>query len=260
MTVIMSRDAAAYHEAGHAVIAWAMGCTVHFARLKAEGGGEYGCGDPVEEEGKFILCLAGPASQRKHGPTESWHGGGDYGKAAEIALRFGVTDERASKLIEKARELVAEQWHHIEGVAAALIECGKLDTAEIEALLGPTPDRVKLTKEQCRNISAWAEQARLVEAVRLFGSRAKGFARSDSDVDLAITASDGNYTRFDVDWKEGLSAAVGNGLEVRVSQYRGTGPVHDYCDRCSVLLFERPHDCGIKRPKSNHSAPFQTGS
>jgi hypothetical protein len=78
-------------------------------------GGKCQCDDPAEGEGKFILCLAGPASQRKHGPVESWHGGTDYGQAVEVGPRFGVSDKRVSKLIDKAHELVEEHWAKSSG-------------------------------------------------------------------------------------------------------------------------------------------------
>ena len=241
------RDLVAYHEAGHAVVAWAMGYRVHSAHVKAEGGCECVCADPVEGEGKFILCFAGPAAQRKHGTYETWHGGHDLARAVEIGDRFSVSDDRVSKLIDRAHELVAEHWPSVGRVAEALIERGALDAVEIEALLGPTPDRVKLTHEQRRCIIQWAERVRLVEAVRLFGSRAKGFALPNSDVDLAVTASDANYDRFDVEW--GAELANDLSMRVRLSQYRSTGPVRDYCTTCSELLFERPPQTGgFKRP------------
>jgi predicted nucleotidyltransferase len=51
----------------------------------------------------------------------------------------------------------------------------------------------------------------------VFGSRAKGRARINSDLDIAITATDGNYNRFDLEWKNALSEVTG--LNVRLSQY-----------------------------------------
>jgi predicted nucleotidyltransferase len=158
-------------------------------------------------------------------------------------------------LIAKTHELVAEHWESIELVAEALSEYGTLQAADIEALLDPTPDRVKLTKQQRQAIVAWAEQVRLVEAVRLFGSRAKGFARRGSDVDLAVTATDGNYTRFDKDWQTALALALALALDmkVRLSQYNVTGDdiVRDYCDTFCVKLFERPAEAGFKRPSGS---------
>src|SRR5262245_27528223 len=46
---------------------------------------------------------------------------------------------------------------------------------------------MQLTDEQVTAIIAWAEKTPQVQAVMLFGSRCKGTARSDSDVDIAIT-------------------------------------------------------------------------
>jgi predicted nucleotidyltransferase len=49
---------------------------------------------------------------------------------------------------------------------------------------------VNLTDDQVDKIREWAAQTRYVKEVRLFGSRAKGSARPDSDIDLAITVGD----------------------------------------------------------------------
>lgn len=236
----MKREDAAYHEAGHAVLAWALGCKVRVVSIRADGsGGECQCEEAVEGEGKFILCFAGPASQRTHGSVDSWHGGRDYVQAVEAAESFGISDERASKLIDKAHELVAEQWEGIERVADALVERGMLNTAEIEALLGPTPDRVKLTEHQRRIIVEWAERVRLVEIVRLYGSRAKGFARSWSDVDLTITASTNVYWTSANHWQKTLSDTLD--LPVKLTQYNCPEPnlTRIYCNSFNEPLFER---------------------
>jgi predicted nucleotidyltransferase len=47
-----------------------------------------------------------------------------------------------------------------------------------------------LTPEQQQTIIEWAEGVRYITEVRLFGSRAKGHSRPDSDVDLAVTIAD----------------------------------------------------------------------
>ena len=84
--------------------------------------------------------------------------------------------------------------------------------------------------------------------MRVFGSRARGCARIDSDLDVAITASDGNYTRFDAEWKQQLSEETG--LKAAVSQYNRAGDdtIKGYCDECSILVFERPSSSGLNRP------------
>jgi predicted nucleotidyltransferase len=67
---------------------------------------------------------------------------------------------------------------------------------------------VNLTDDQVDKIREWAAQTRYVKEVRLFGSRAKGSARPDSDIDLAITVggSDdgvvrGNYFAVGPEWQ-----------------------------------------------------------
>jgi predicted nucleotidyltransferase len=96
-----------------------------------------------------------------------------------------------------------------------------------------------LTEQQRRNIQEWAEGTRVVETVRLYGSRAKGSARPDSDVDLAITVSAGNYVRFANEWQKELSDGLG--LGVRLKQYNSPADdtVRRYCDEFSVVLFPR---------------------
>ena len=72
---------------------------------------------------------------------------------------------------------------------------------------------VDLTDQQARAIKEWAGRTGVIEAVRLYGSRAKGCARPDSDVDLAITASDGNYVRFADEWERELSDKLDAGTQ-----------------------------------------------
>jgi predicted nucleotidyltransferase len=61
-----------------------------------------------------------------------------------------------------------------------------------------------LCEEQRDAIVAWAKGTSEVQVVRVFGSRAKGCARADSDLDVAISASAGNYVRFADDWEKRL--------------------------------------------------------
>src|SRR5262245_18828915 len=54
---------------------------------------------------------------------------------------------------------------------------------------------MQLTDEQRDAIIAWAERTPQVKAVMLFGSRCKGTARPDSDVDLALSMTKGPWER-----------------------------------------------------------------
>jgi predicted nucleotidyltransferase len=88
-----------------------------------------------------------------------------------------------------------------------------------------------LTEQQVREIRKWAQRAApYVETVHLYGSRAKGSARPDSDVDLASTASVGNYVRFADEWQRDLSDALK--LDVRLAQYncRASDAARRACD------------------------------
>ena len=54
---------------------------------------------------------------------------------------------------------------------------------------------MQLTDEQRDAIIAWAERTPQVQSVMLFGSRCKGTARPDSDVDLALAMTKGRWKR-----------------------------------------------------------------
>jgi hypothetical protein len=132
------KQEAAYHEAGHAVIAGALGCKVRLVIIDPNGGGECQCDDPPEgeRERKIMLCFAGPAAQRKHEPGswKGWHGNDDYRKAVELVQGLGVSDERVSALIRETHGLVEQHWARIERFAHVLLERGTLQAGEIDAL------------------------------------------------------------------------------------------------------------------------------
>ena len=95
-----------------------------------------------------------------------------------------------------------------------------------------------LTSAQKDAISDWATSKPLSE-VRVFGSRAKGRARIDSDLDVAITATDGNYWNLANRWEVDSERT---GLRVAIKQYNSslTDTVKRYCDEdFSILLFKR---------------------
>ncbi len=97
-----------------------------------------------------------------------------------------------------------------------------------------------LTDEQVRVIRAWAGRTPQVREVRLFGSRAKGCARVDSDVDLAITASDDNYFTLASRWEQHPSPALGLNVVIRNPAHHDV--VRRSCDERSILLFPTVED------------------
>jgi predicted nucleotidyltransferase len=73
-----------------------------------------------------------------------------------------------------------------------------------------------LTETQQKAITRWAEKNTRVRELRVFGSRAKANARIDSDLDIAITASDTDYHFFSKEWQQELADPTG--LNARVVQ------------------------------------------
>lgn len=116
-------------------------------------------------------------------------------------------------------------------------------------MCGLTERRFGVSRQQLDAIRDWAQNDPYVQEVRVFGSRAKGRARIDSDLDIAITATDGNYARFDVEWKNVLSEVTG--LKIGLSQYNNpqNDIVRRYCaDDSTILVFQRPASPEMKRP------------
>jgi predicted nucleotidyltransferase len=77
--------------------------------------------------------------------------------------------------------------------------------------------------EWLRGLCAWAAANESVRELWLFGSRARGDAREDSDVDLALALMPppgkhdwalGNYFRFESEWKRELEAIVGRAVSI----------------------------------------------
>jgi predicted nucleotidyltransferase len=77
--------------------------------------------------------------------------------------------------------------------------------------------KVDLPNESVLALCSWAEANGNVQELWLFGSRARGEAREDSDVDLALALMPptgktnwalGNYFRFEIEWKRQLEGIV----------------------------------------------------
>src|SRR6476659_2603908 len=95
-----------------------------------------------------------------------------------------------------------------------------------------------LTEQQVRALNEWADKVRYVREVRLFGSRAKGGALADSDVDLALTLGGddpgtilGNYFALSQKWQDELTSLLG--LKAHVALYNDSdSKVRGYCEEC----------------------------
>ena len=112
-----------------------------------------------------------------------------------------------------------------------------------------------LSEQHEKIIKEWAASTRYIQAVRLFGSRARGRA-PDSDVDLAVTVGGatpeearGNYYAEKARWQQELTALLGMQADVELYNESGDDTVRRSCDECSKFLFERPPQTGgFRRP------------
>ena len=87
---------------------------------------------------------------------------------------------------------------------------------------------MQLDEDQILAIKAWAKSHACIREVRLFGSRFKGTARDDSDVDLAVTiegyfrgihftSPQSIYLTTAHEWEAELTAALG--IQADVERY-----------------------------------------
>ena len=89
-----------------------------------------------------------------------------------------------------------------------------------------------LAEAQLAKIRAWAKASPYVDAVRLFGSYAKGNAH---DIDLAVSANAGHYLALVDEWEHNLSDILGSTVHIR--DFLRNEAIQLACDECSLLLF-----------------------
>jgi predicted nucleotidyltransferase len=92
-----------------------------------------------------------------------------------------------------------------------------------------------LAEAQLVKIRAWAEASPYVDAVRLFGSYAKGNAHERSDIDLAVSANAGHYLALVDEWELSLTDILGSKVHIR--DFLRNEAIQLACDECSLLLF-----------------------
>lgn len=158
----MSREATAYHEAGHAIIAWNLGYQPTTASIEAgnDSVGQVRHENPfpgisfkfdgsdiarLKIERAIMICLAGPLAQKRYRRSSwrRWHGAADYATATELALRACGSNEIASAFLKwlelRTKSLVADHWRTIERVAIALLQRSTLSHDEIASLVLKPP-------------------------------------------------------------------------------------------------------------------------
>ena len=103
-----------------------------------------------------------------------------------------------------------------------------------------------LPKEQVRELRAWAKRNDSVRELWLFGSRAKGTSKPESDVDIALALMPahgkhdwamGKYFDLHVEWKQELEKIVGRHVSLQAIETDSEGDVE--VRRTGVLMWAR---------------------
>src|SRR5437763_11314661 len=133
--------ATAYHEAGHAVMALALGrpvaCVSVRARRQFLGTCAFGKAvfRPSEDwlEREMLIALAGLAAEARYSGDYAWDGAvRDRDYAEDLARQRGGSVRKAQRLLRrmlsKAEHLLAqeENWRTVERIAAELLRVGEI--------------------------------------------------------------------------------------------------------------------------------------
>jgi hypothetical protein len=153
-------EAAAYHEAGHAVVAYFLDYKPEFVTIvpTVDPAGHiihpnplHGFQLDIDDSGEarlrvesaITICFAGPLAQQRYNPR-SWrrvHGQVDYERIAELGLHVCGSGEQANAFI-RWREIVAfdmvkAHWLRIQLVAGQLLERENLNQTDLDAIIVP---------------------------------------------------------------------------------------------------------------------------
>ena len=152
---IEERRGTAIHEAGHVVVAWALGLPVGSMQIGCHGDDTAGRSEIDESPrelsliDRIALCIAGMEAQLLFG-CESTHlhaGSSDFGKIIEMLddLTEGEADTIRSKGYDRAAELLVCRRPLIERIAERLAISGKLEQGEVLALLQEAEQQSSMT-------------------------------------------------------------------------------------------------------------------
>jgi hypothetical protein len=126
---------AAYHEAGHAVIAHTLGVQVRNVSVDTDGGGVTKH-RAIGGECAILIGLAGPYAQRRYAPKSRWRGrshmgfksGCDFDTVVDLIYDMhgkGKVAEAYHRYVEaRAEQLVLQHWKQIEHLSQLLMQHG----------------------------------------------------------------------------------------------------------------------------------------
>jgi len=133
-------EATAYHEAGHAVVALALGRQVHQVSILPNKDRLGVCEfrkpsfRPTEDwiEREILISLGGIAAEARHTGVHAWESAGrDFQYVEKLAVeRAGErrAERYTTRMLSKAEHLISqdENWRAIEKIAKALLETGTI--------------------------------------------------------------------------------------------------------------------------------------
>ncbi|HZP42921.1 MAG TPA: hypothetical protein VFD84_15625 [Candidatus Binatia bacterium] len=159
-------NASAYHEVGHAVIAFLSGHLPRPVRITLPRAPRAGCDvtlpDPapwsahvaeawtpavrLRIEDEILFLLGGPAAERAAGMRRLSRCRHDRRRAIDLARQYCGGDAAEAEALfrwldVRATKLIAQHWTRIEALAAALLERRALDASAIRAILIRGEDR-----------------------------------------------------------------------------------------------------------------------
>lgn len=150
------RRGAAYHEAGHAVVACALGLAVTRMEIGTDGKDGSGEVDVQDDEhlpllDRLALCVAGLEAQEVFkAPTHDLAGWGDHQKVMDLVEDKDEEDGLQLRMDahQRAHDLLLLHEAKVHRVAKALLSHTKIDAEDAQRLLAQrNPERALLSRE-----------------------------------------------------------------------------------------------------------------
>ena len=140
---IEDRRGAAYHEAGHIVVAWALGLSIDATVIGIDGDdakGETSIADdkPLPLIDRIAVCAAGLEAQSVfHAPTHDYAAMMDEAKIIELTEHLDEKSRLARRNVgyQRAHELIVAHAVKVDRIAKNLLANGSLNQHEIYDLL-----------------------------------------------------------------------------------------------------------------------------
>jgi ATP-dependent Zn protease len=138
-------QATAYHEAGHAIVAWALGLrvgTVHVREEDAGGGADTGPADHLNLVDQIAVCSAGYAAEQVFGiENHDLASFTDHARIADLLAANGVSEEdRGAALRDeahhRARALLEQYKQKVIRLAQRLVTTGSVSESEFLRFIG----------------------------------------------------------------------------------------------------------------------------